>query len=187
MMNMMAITALLPYVPLLGLLVWAAATDLRDRRIPNWLTLGLVVSGLLRAGLFGPSGALSSAGWGLLAGASVPFLLLALDAVGGGDVKLLAGVGAWVGPGAVLAILMVEAVLGMGIVITQALIQGRTKRLFSNSAIVATNLIYMQDVGVSQAVETGKNCQSIDRPLPFAVPVLAATVLVLTFGWSLGR
>ena len=42
----------LPLTPLLLLLVVAAVIDLRDRRIPNWLSLTLVFSGLIGSCLF---------------------------------------------------------------------------------------------------------------------------------------
>lgn len=75
----------------------AAFTDLRGRIIPNWLTLPAFVVGLslhlslggLRAGLF----AVLSA---LLCFLPVYFLFVR-GALGGGDVKLFAALGAWLG------------------------------------------------------------------------------------------
>jgi hypothetical protein len=39
--------------------------------------------------------------------------------------------------------------------------------------------LYVKEVGVEHAAQTGRSCRSVDRPLPFAVPALAATVLVV--------
>jgi len=77
-----------------ALLLAAVGYDLRSRRIPNYLTLpamalGLVVS--LAQGGF--SGAADSA-LGLLLGGALLLPLFALGKFGGGDVKLLAAVGA---------------------------------------------------------------------------------------------
>src|SRR4051812_22980547 len=88
---------LLAFAPMLALLVWAACIDVRSRRIPNWLCLTLILTGLTRS-FFAhsdvtPLGAL--AGFGL--GFGLGFLLFAIRALGGGDVKLLAGVGTWIG------------------------------------------------------------------------------------------
>ena len=41
--------ALSHLVPLFALLVWAAVTDLRERKIRNWLTLSLMASGLAQS------------------------------------------------------------------------------------------------------------------------------------------
>ena len=45
----MTTAALLMCIPMLGLLTWAAATDIRARRIPNWLTASLALSGLAQS------------------------------------------------------------------------------------------------------------------------------------------
>jgi len=76
----------------------AMAWDVRTRRIPNWLTLGAAGVALGYA-LF--SGGLSGLGFavgGWLVGAALFFPLFALGGMGAGDVKLLAALGAWLGP-----------------------------------------------------------------------------------------
>jgi prepilin peptidase CpaA len=170
---------LISYAPLLLLLVWAAAVDLRRRRIPNWLTGLLILSGLAQSFLPGQAVTPTASLIGMLAGAGVPFLLFAIGAMGGGDVKLMAGIGAWLGPMPAFAVLVVEKILGLIIVITQAVFERQMPTLLRNSAVVAVNLLYVKDVGLDHAARTGRDCRSIRRPLPFAVPTLAAVVLVI--------
>lgn len=172
---------LLPYLPLFALLCWAAVADLRTRRIRNWLTLALVVGGVAQS--FGGVRTVSPAAsiLGLGVGFGLPLALFVIGAVGGGDVKLLAGIGAWVGPIPVVEIFLAQAVIGMVIVLAQAAAAGRLGVLFHNSALVAVNLYHVGDLGAEHVEQTGRACRSVDRPLPFAVPVLAATVLVLYF------
>jgi prepilin peptidase CpaA len=75
----------------------AAFTDLRARIIPNWLTLPAIVSGLvLHLSLGGLHGALLSVLAALLCFAPAYFLFVR-GALGGGDVKLFAALGAWLG------------------------------------------------------------------------------------------
>jgi prepilin peptidase CpaA len=94
-----------------GLLL-AAVTDVRRRVVPNWVTVGLLFSGLLARGL---SAGPAAAAWGL-AGAAVALLLLlypfARSWIGGGDVKLLAACGAWLGPLPVLLAVIFSAAAG---------------------------------------------------------------------------
>ena len=173
---------LLMGAPVLGLLTVAAVIDWRFRRIPNWLTFTLVLSGvaqsLMPQALVTPGNAIC----GLLAGFVLTFPLYALGAVGGGDVKLVAGIGAWFGPQAALAVFCVEAVVGMVMALAQAARQGKTRLLLKNSALVAVNLAHVADVGVEHVRRTGQACRSIDRPLPYAVPVTVSVMILLAAG-----
>jgi len=183
---------MLVYVPLLAALVVAAVTDLRERRIFNWLTFGLALAGLFQsfAGSYLPEALAPaftvSAGMsvaGLCVGFALTFILFAIGGLGGGDVKLLAAVGAWVGPVPVLFIFAAEAVIGMLIVLGQATTQGKLRALFKNSAMVAVNMANVNHLGVEHVVSTGQACRSIDRPLPYAVPVLLATLMLFGLRW----
>jgi prepilin peptidase CpaA len=178
----MGYSVLLPTAPLIGTLAIAALIDAQQRRIPNWLTFGLLLGGLGKALAFGGAGSFESALLGMLAGAAMPLVLYAISALGGGDVKLLAAIGAWMGPGPAVLVFMVEAVLGLGIVLVQAIAQRRTGALFRNSALIAVNFAGVSEMGLKHAVDTGKSCQAIRRPLPFAVPVFFATLIVLLTG-----
>ncbi|MCA1645318.1 MAG: prepilin peptidase [Chloroflexi bacterium] len=90
----------------------ALVTDLRSRRIPNWLTvtafLAGVVLNLIASGTQGGLSALEGAalGFGLL----IPFYLLRV--MGAGDVKLLAACGALLGPENLLAAAAAAALVG---------------------------------------------------------------------------
>lgn len=94
---------------LLGLA--ASVEDLRTRRIPNWVTVGGSVAGIICA---------ASTGWrGLgmaVAGAAVGFLLMLplhwIGAMGGGDVKLMAAFGTLLGPAGILSAAAFGAIAG---------------------------------------------------------------------------
>ena len=168
-------------VPMLGLLTWAAAVDVRCRRIPNWLTFSLVLAGLGQSFTWARTVGPADAVLGLLTGFGLTFLLFGLGALGGGDVKLVAGVGAWLGPMAALVVFAAAAVIGMVIVLVQAAVQGRLAKLFRNSAVIAMSFATTGDAaGLDGAAETGRACsEGTGRPLPYAVPVLVATLLVV--------
>ena len=79
-------------------LALACISDLRTRRIPNVLTFSAVAAALVFHLL---TGGWSAAGWsiaGCVLGALLFFPMFALRGMGAGDVKLLAAVGAWLGP-----------------------------------------------------------------------------------------
>lgn len=99
---------------LMGLLATAIMTDLRSSRIPNWLTIPAMVFGLAgHAWQHGLQGLLFSL-FGLLVGLGLFLCLHLLGSVGAGDVKLMAAVGALVGPeDALLAAVLAIAVGGL--------------------------------------------------------------------------
>jgi prepilin peptidase CpaA len=167
-------SALLHLTPLLAMLGWASVTDFRSRRIRNWLTLTMMVTGFMQS--FTPIHVATPGGsaLGFLVGFGVTFILFALGAIGGGDVKLIAGVGAWVGPIGAMQVFLLEAIIGMVIVLIQAAWQGRLTLLLHNSMLLTINLVHLQDVGIDHVTRTGQAARSVDRPLPYAIPVFLA-------------
>jgi len=98
----------------------AAYYDWRWRRIPNWLTypaagLALVV----RLGLGGRA-ILAEGAVGMGLAFVVMALLFASGVMGGGDVKLAAATGAWIGIAAVPRALFFMALLGAGLSLLMA-------------------------------------------------------------------
>lgn len=169
---------LLSLAPLFGLLVWAAVGDARTRRIRNWLTLTLVLTGVARAAVGVGAPPVWAAVAGMAVGVALTVPLVALNAVGGGDLKLLAGVGAWVGPAGVLGVFVVEKVFGLAWVLGHAVAQRRVGAITRNSAVLAANLVHVRQVGVEHVRRTGLSAESVDRPLPYAVPVMAAVAVL---------
>jgi prepilin peptidase CpaA len=85
-------------VVLVALLIVAAVIDWRTYRIPNWLTVGGMVFGLLyNAASHGLMAGLLPALGGLGIGLAMLLPLYALRVMGAGDVKLMAMVGAFLG------------------------------------------------------------------------------------------
>ena len=97
---------------LLAMLACAAALDLRHHRIPNLLTYPAMCAGLLLAAIGGGMTAFGNHLLGLLAGGLPLFILFLGRTLGGGDVKLMAAVGALVGFPAVLNALIAAILVG---------------------------------------------------------------------------
>src|SRR4051812_18773227 len=78
-------------------LIVAALIDGWQLKVPNWLTFPMVLSGLVyNTVAFGWEGLLASV-LGMIVGLALLMPAYAIGGMGAGDVKLLAGVGAWVG------------------------------------------------------------------------------------------
>ncbi len=110
-------------VALVGLVAVAAWTDLRSRRIPNRLTLGILVCGLVLRALEGLA-PLAEGVLGAGLGLAIAVVLFGLGAVGGGDGKLLIGVGAFLGHERYVGALLLIAVLGGILGLAEALRRG---------------------------------------------------------------
>ena len=83
-------------VTLVAFAVWVGITDVRTRRIPNWLTGVGALSGLALAAATGGD-SLILAFLGLVVGIAIGFFLSSLHVLGAGDAKFMAAVGAWAG------------------------------------------------------------------------------------------
>jgi prepilin peptidase CpaA len=105
-------------------LVVASGIDLRTRRVPNWLSVPFLVIGLVVQSI---AGKLPGTGQSL-AGIAVAGVLFGIPcwigAMGMGDLKLAAGVGAWIGPGQFLTASIFIALAGGVLAVGWALWHG---------------------------------------------------------------
>lgn len=99
-------------VPVFVILAIATLVDQRTHKLPNMLTLGSAVFALILQGsLNGANGLLTgAAGWVTCLLCFLPFY--ALRGMAAGDVKLMAAVGAFIGPGPGLAAAMFALLAG---------------------------------------------------------------------------
>ncbi len=103
----------------LALLISMALIDLDTKYLPDDLTYPLLWGGLIAAAL-GWTIPLPAAVWGAVAG-YVPLWLIATgfallmkrQGMGGGDLKLLAALGAWLGWQAILPIILIASIVGL--------------------------------------------------------------------------
>jgi prepilin peptidase CpaA len=102
-----------------SIMVSAMLSDTLDRRIPNSLTYAGLALGLALRIPLGPLEMLLGVAGALIAfGVSLP--LFALGGIGGGDVKLLTVVGAFMGPFGLLASLVLAGALGAVVAVVWA-------------------------------------------------------------------
>jgi prepilin peptidase CpaA len=154
-----------------GGLAAAALWDVRLRRVPNKLNLGLAAGGLILGLVNGsPVGSLL----GILVGLGLLVIPFARGWVGAGDVKLLAAVGAWLGPEQTVYCALAGAVFG-GLLAVLFLV--RLDREYRRS--VATNLRLAFYI---RSVPTVEERPAAHCP-PYALAIgLGALVTALLYG-----
>jgi len=134
---------LMPLLVLCALLALAVWNDVRTRRIPNALVFGGAALGLLLNGALPPGAGLllepfGGIGWlmalaGLALGLCLLLPMYAMGALGAGDVKLMAMVGAFVGPLAVAGITLFTLLAGGVLALVVAGYHGRLRAMLGNT------------------------------------------------------
>jgi Flp pilus assembly protein protease CpaA len=120
------------------LAIVAAACDLRKREIPNWIPGLLIVSAIVATAVGYSHVTWSGLACGALLGLAVTLPIYLLGGLGGGDVKLVAALGAVLGPGSLLSTLFWVAMCG-GLLAVVALVRGR--RDFAYGPAIAMGLL----------------------------------------------
>jgi prepilin peptidase CpaA len=155
---------------LTAVLAWAAVSDVRTRRIPNWTVLTVI-------GLFVPWAALHWgpwAAWALAAGLIALVVgvgLYAAKIVGAGDAKLFAAVALFVGFGDLMALGLATALAG-GLVAAGSL-ASRPKRAMSMFILggkgdFGPGIPY--GVAIALAAAALVWATLLKYPIPFALP-----------------
>lgn len=151
----------------------SAAFDLRTRRVPNWLTLGITALGMMLAAAHLTNQSIATA----LGGFAVGLLLMLpghiVGATGAGDVKLFAAVGSILGPAGIAVAFVYTAIFGGALALTAAVLRGRLHDTLQETATLV--------------VTRGANVAQIERPSAnnrFAyAPAIALGTLVAALGF----
>ena len=163
------------HISAIAVAVVAALWDLRTRRIPNVLTFG---SALLAIVVHAYTGGVSAAGWSLVGWfVGVVFFLpiFALRGMGAGDVKLLAALGAWLGPGPIVWVALFSLVAGGVIGLLVALGYGYLTQALTN---IWWMFSYWKAEGPKPVPQVTLATQKGPR-LAYAVPVFAGLMVTL--------
>jgi prepilin peptidase CpaA len=158
----------------------AAVTDLKGRRIPNWLTypgilLGFVFRGAL-LGWLGWKGGLATALAGCLLAGGIMFLFFMVRAMGAGDVKIMAAIGAFVGPRDAVTVLLATAICGGVLAIAYALYR---RRMISTLKNVGSVLRFHAWAGVQAHPEL-----NLDNPTALRMPYGLAIALGTLYAFA---
>ena len=171
----------LPFLPLVLLLILAVGQDLHAHKIRNWLTLTILLSGLAFSFMphqYCPTTVTESL-LGIVIGFALPFVMFAIGAMGGGDVKLMAGVGAWLGPWPIVTVFILSAIIGAILGILTSLLQRRLVVVLRNTWVITLSLLNIRRLGVEHVREVGQACGGTKKGLPYAVPIFIGTLLTL--------
>jgi len=161
------------------ILIVAAVIDGWKLKVPNWLTFPMVLAGWgTSAFLFGWSGL----AWSLVGTAVGLALLLPAYAIGGmgaGDVKLLAGVGAWVWGTVTFYAFCVSAVVGGVIALAMVLYKRGFRRHGAQFWGILNEIFLIRDPNQLAAIAAER--KSTMLLLPYGIPIAIGTIAYFAF------
>jgi len=179
-------------------MILAAVIDGWKLKVPNWLTLPLVLSGWL-LGLLNNFGLLTEAGFeggigAALAGTALGFLLLfpvySIGGMGAGDVKMQMGFGSWIGAfygykdglPIIWWAFVFGAIIGGVIALGMILARGKWRQNLSNTRDILGDLLR----GAGQAAENAGQRKPRMHLLPYGIPLCLGFISYLVYlnGWG---
>jgi prepilin peptidase CpaA len=159
--------------PTVIVLAIAVLTDMRSRRIPNWLVFPFLLSGVaVSSWLFGWHG-LGQSMLGIGVGSLLFGVIAFKGGMGMGDVKLCAAIGAWVGARQLVLALVLTGIVGGIMAVCWALVGGFLGALLSGSG----DLIFgLKKRGLQPHPELVLSNPAA-RKLPYAPAIAIGTLL----------
>jgi prepilin peptidase CpaA len=155
-------------------LVLAAVIDGFELKVPNWVTFPFILGGWLYSTLaFGFEGL----GWSLLGTLIGLALLLPAYAIGGmgaGDVKLLAGVGAWVYGTHTVYAFAASALVGAVLAIGMVLVRRAWKKHAAQFMVILNEILVIRNPEQLAAIAAQRKPTML--LLPYGIPIAIGTI-----------
>jgi len=156
------------------ILIVAAVIDGRKLKVPNWITFPLIISGWIASGIiYGWAGAGASL-WGTAIGLGLLLPAYAIGGMGAGDVKLLAGVGAWVGASQTFWAFMVSAIIGAIIAVMMVVISGKWRHHQKQFMSIMSEIMVIRSP--SKLSEIAAERKPTMMLLPYGIPIAIGTI-----------
>jgi prepilin peptidase CpaA len=156
----------------------AAVIDYQTRKIPNLLTIPFMLVGLTVSPILSGSWMGLLAGFvGIVAGFllfSIPYML---GTLGAGDVKLMMGIGAWMGPSFILMDSIMVMILGG--IISLCSLMVKVHPLYPLRLISAFFFSFLVTKNVKDFLQGVKE-NSVDS-IPYGIAILVGTVVTICY------
>ena len=160
------------------ILIVAAYIDGKELRVPNWLTFPMVITGLIYSTLVGGWGDFDGGFVGGLMGMLVGLVcLLPLYAVGGmgaGDVKLMAGVGAWLGIKTTFYAFCVSTFVGAAMAIGMVLYRKSFQQHYANFLVILTEWMTVRNPKELSKMAAERKPHML--LLPYGIPICIGSI-----------
>lgn len=161
------------------ILIIAAWIDGRELRVPNWITFPMILAGLVYSTSIGGIGGLGAGVLGMCVGLLSLLPLYAVGGMGAGDVKLMAGIGAWLGWEITLAAFCVSTVVGALMAVVMVLWTKSMKHHYENILLILSEwMVIRNPVELSRIAAERKPRMLL---LPYGIPICVGTIGYFVF------
>jgi prepilin peptidase CpaA len=151
--------------------------DIRSRRIPNWLSGGMMLGGVaINFVSFGPAGVYASL-TGLLVLLAVLLPPFALGGIGGGDVKMMAALGALLGPLRALTALIIGSILGGVVMVAHLARRGRLREKLAATRHLCSAAVSARSIAPLKLSSDGPDVVLLPYSVPLGVGAIAVMLL----------
>jgi prepilin peptidase CpaA len=155
-------------------LIVAATIDGFELKVPNWITFPFIIGGWLYSTLaFGWEGL----GWsvvGTVVGLGLLLPMYAIGGMGAGDVKLLAGVGAWVYGTHTAYAFAVSAVVGAVLAVSMVLARKAWKKHAAQFMVILNEILVIRNPERLAAIAAERKPTML--LLPYGIPIAIGTI-----------
>lgn len=168
-------------------LIIAAWIDGKELRVPNWITFPMVLSGLAFNTMWFGTGwgewdrGLVGGLLGATVGLATLFWLWMLGGMGAGDVKLMAGIGAWLGPVVIVEVFVATAIIGAVMAVVMVWLQNDWKRHTVNFIAIVHEWLAVKKLGVSGVASIAADRKPTMRLLPYGIPICFGAIAVFVY------
>jgi prepilin peptidase CpaA len=166
-------------------LILAAVIDGFELKVPNWLTFPMIVSGwLYSAWAAGATGdpwyvGLGCSMVGMAVGLGLLLPLYAIGGMGAGDVKLLAGLGAWMGATHTLYAFCVTAIAGAVLSIAMVMWRRAWRKHTNQLWMILVEILTVRDPHQLSTIAAQRKSSML--LLPYGIPMAIGSIAY--FAW----
>jgi len=163
-------------------LVVAAVIDGWILKVPNWITFPMIISGWIYSVAFASPGGWEGLGWSLLGTAIGLALLLPAYAIGGmgaGDVKLMAGVGAWMWGTVTFYSFCISAIVGGVIAVCMVLYKKSWDKHHGQFWAIWHEIVSIRNPETLSTIAAER--KSTMMLLPYGIPLAIGTIAYFAF------
>jgi prepilin peptidase CpaA len=162
-----------------ALLIVAAYIDGKQLRVPNWLTYPMVFSGLVYSAWTGGWSGLEYGFLGMLVGLACLLPLYAVGGMGAGDVKLLAGVGAWMGVSTTFYAFCVSTVVGAVMAVLMVLYKRSISKHYSQLLLILSEWLTIKNPKELSRIAAERKPTML--LLPYGIPICIGSIAYFVY------